>query len=67
MSTNTSSALQDDVDEPEASWSTRVERLQQLISELLMKNEQLRMELLVRQQGNGTASNSSAPEQTHAP
>jgi len=62
MSTNTSSALHDDADAPEAGWSMHVARLQQLISELLIQNEQLRIELFVRQQRNGAASNSSAPE-----
>jgi hypothetical protein len=53
MSTNTSSVLNDDAEEPEADWSTQVDRLRQLVSELLIKNEQLRMELFARQQRNG--------------
>jgi hypothetical protein len=68
MSTNTSSAFHNDADEPEAGWSTQpeagwstqVERLQQLVSELLIKNEQLRMELFARQQRNGAVSDSGA-------
>jgi hypothetical protein len=64
MSTNISSALYDDADEPEAGWSTQVGRLLQLVSELLVKNEQLRMELWARQQENGAGSDHGAPEQT---
>jgi hypothetical protein len=62
MSTNASSVLHDDAEEPEADWSTQVDRLRQLVSELLIKNEQMRMDLFARQQGNGALSDSGAPE-----
>jgi hypothetical protein len=54
MSTHTSSALHGDADDPELSRYMQIYRLQQLVSELLIKNEQLRVELFARQQRNGS-------------
>jgi hypothetical protein len=56
MSTNTSSALPDGADQPEAGWCMQVNRLQQLVSELLIKNEQLRMALSATQQTDGSTA-----------
>jgi hypothetical protein len=42
MSTNIPSALHDDADDPELGHYMQIHRLQQLVSELLIENEQLR-------------------------
>jgi hypothetical protein len=59
MSTNIPSDLHDNVGDPEIGHYMQIHRLQQLVSELLIENEQLRMDLFAtrdlfaKHQGNG--------------